>query len=201
MIGTWGNASTWNSMASGLGADGAEAILAANGTVASTVQGQVVTFDVTESLFAWMSGAPNYGWAVLPGGTDGWRFDSSEAGIIDLRPLLEVDYFLPGLGGDANLDGVVGLDDLALVDRGFAKNLTGWGNGDFNGDGVINQADYLLIDTALARQEGGLSESLVAAREAQFGAEYVAALTAAVPEPGVLSVAGLAMVGLGRRRR
>lgn len=201
MLRFWGDGATWNSLGSGVSTDGYEAILAANGTMTSTAQGAVVTFDVTESVFAWLSGAPNYGWAILPGGSDGWRFDSSEATTLTTRPTLSVTYLLANLTGDANLDGRIGPDDYALLDRGFAKHLTGWGNGDFNNDGVVNQADYLMIDATYAQQEGGLSPEFLAGREAQFGADYVTSLGTAVPEPGVLSVVAVVGMLAGRRRR
>lgn len=88
----WEENSTFNSMIAGITADGLEAILAANGTVSPTAQGSLMTFDVTESLAAWAQGAPNYGWVVLPGGTDGWRYDTSEAAALTNRPLLEVSF-------------------------------------------------------------------------------------------------------------
>jgi hypothetical protein len=112
----WGNGSTWNTLASGVAADGSEAILAANGTVSPTADGQVVTFDVTESLFAWLSGAPDYGWAVLPGGTDGWRFDSAEAATIGTRPMLEVTYFVVPEPASAVLS-IATVTSLILVRR------------------------------------------------------------------------------------
>jgi hypothetical protein len=200
MLRYWGDGATWNSLGAGVSPDGYEAILSANGTVASSSQGSAVSFDVTESVFAWMSGAPNYGWSILPGGNDGWLFNSSEAATLATRPTLSITYLLPYLTGDANQDGLVGPDDYALLDRGLAKHLSGWGNGDFNGDGAIDAADYLLIDTQYAQQQGGtLSPGLLADREARFGAGYVAALTAAVPEPATLSALGLALM-VGSRR-
>jgi uncharacterized membrane protein len=110
---------------------------------------------------------------------------------------------VPGLsvaGGDANADGRIDGDDYALVDRGYERELGGWGNGDFDGDGVVDAADYLLIDAAFGRQ-GSLSGSLLVEREARFGAGYVAELVAAVPEPGVLGVGGVVVLVAGGRRR
>lgn len=194
MVKSWGETDTWSSMGGSIGADGTEAILAANGTVTPTARGATVSFDVTESVYAWLQGAPTNGWVLLPNGNDGWRFVSSEASDVSLRPQLSVQYFVPAIGGDANLDEQINPDDYALIDRGFGKHLTGWSNGDFNQDGTINQADYLLIDTSYGLQEGGLSQEFLAMREAEFGEAYVAELTAAVPEP---SVAAMALVAVG----
>jgi autotransporter-associated beta strand protein len=104
--------------------------------------------------------------------------------------------------GDANLDGVVDADDYALLDRGVAQGLAGWVNGDFDYSGGIDVGDYMLIDTSYGKITGQLSPALLAEREAQFGPAYVAALTAAVPEPASLGViAAAAVVGGMRRRR
>lgn len=105
------------------------------------------------------------------------------------------------LYGDANLDGKLNADDYALLDRGFARHLTGWLNGDFNYDGVVDQCDYLLIDRAYALTEGGsLAPGFLDEREAEFGLDYVNELTLSVPEPaGVLPALALAV--LSRRRR
>jgi autotransporter-associated beta strand protein len=104
--------------------------------------------------------------------------------------------------GDANLDGTVNADDYSLVDRGLAMGRTGWMNGDFDYSGTVNSGDYLLMDRAFSFQSGGLSPSFLSMREAQFGADYVAALAASVPEPSAM--AGIFTAGVaaaGRRRR
>jgi hypothetical protein len=91
MLSSWNDQSTWDSLSGGISTDGTEAVLAADGIVNPTAQGTDVSFDVTESLYAWMAGAPNQGWAVLPGGNDGWLWNTSEADLLD-RPELSVTY-------------------------------------------------------------------------------------------------------------
>jgi hypothetical protein len=59
------------------------------------------------------------------------------------------------LAGDANLNGRIDSDDFALIDRGFSKHLTGWGNGDFNDDGVVDGADYQMINGSFAQAAHG----------------------------------------------
>jgi hypothetical protein len=83
---------TWNTKVNGISADGLEAILGANDGVAPSVRDGYVTFDVTESLAAWAVGAPNEGWALLPGGNNGWQWDTSEALDLLDRPMLNVTY-------------------------------------------------------------------------------------------------------------
>ncbi|HZZ42600.1 MAG TPA: autotransporter-associated beta strand repeat-containing protein, partial [Tepidisphaeraceae bacterium] len=103
------------------------------------------------------------------------------------------------LYGDANMDGVVNSDDYALLDRGMAKHLTGWSNGDFNYDGVIDAGDYLLMDESYVYTHGAPSPEMLSDRESRFGAGYVSALMASVPEPTLLSIA-VVMAGVRRRR-
>ena len=92
MLGAWSDTSTWSSLAGGVTADGTEAILAPNATFVPAVNGGALSMDVTESLYAWRSGAPNRGWALLPGGSDGWRFESAESALVADRPALTVTY-------------------------------------------------------------------------------------------------------------
>jgi hypothetical protein len=66
----------------------------------------------------------------------------------------------PGIIGDANLDGVVNVDDYLAIDRGYLLHLTGWANGDFSGDGVVNAADFALIDQAYGIQHPHAASAL-----------------------------------------
>jgi hypothetical protein len=101
--------------------------------------------------------------------------------------------------GDANLDGKVDADDYALIDRGFAQHGSTWAEGDFNYDGQVTAADYLLIDRVWMEQTGGFSPGFLSEREAEFGAGYVSELVASVPEPSVVGVAVIMMVGDRKR--
>jgi hypothetical protein len=120
--------------------------------------------------------------AVTAGGVSGIRFAIG----------------VPVLNGDANLNGRIDPDDYAALDRGRARNLTGFPNGDFNRDGTIDPADYLLIDQSLAAQSG-FSPDLLAARTAQFGPAYAAQLLPTIPEPA--SLVPLLTLPLATRRR
>jgi autotransporter-associated beta strand protein len=104
LLSPWNDSSTWNSLGEGITANGSEAILAPNAAFVPSVNGGTLTFDVTESLFAWGSGAPNYGWAFLPGGTDGWRFDSAETTVAENRPTLTVTYTVRAATSDIVID-------------------------------------------------------------------------------------------------
>jgi hypothetical protein len=116
--------STWNNEGNGISDDAVEAILAANDTITPTVRGEFLVFDVTESLAAWAAGAPNHGWALLPGGTNGWRWDTSDAAIAANRPMLNVDFrVVPEPGSAVALFGLAGM--LGLGRRGPAVAARG----------------------------------------------------------------------------
>jgi uncharacterized protein (TIGR03790 family) len=67
--------------------------------------------------------------------------------------------------GDANLDGVVNVDDYGCVDSGFGTD-GGWEMGDFDQNGLINVDDYGILDAAFEQSSTGAN--------------------AAVPEPSIL---------------
>jgi hypothetical protein len=83
---------TWDSKGNGLSNNGNDLLLAADDSLIPSVNGAYVTFDVTEGVSAFAAGAPNYGWAILPGGTNGWKFDTREATDVNLRPMLSIEY-------------------------------------------------------------------------------------------------------------
>ncbi len=96
MIATWSEASTWNSLTTGISANGTEARTTSDATVTATATG-VISFDVTNSVSAWLSGEDNQGWAILPVGSDGWDFTSSEGATVSQRPQLTVRALAPGV--------------------------------------------------------------------------------------------------------
>ena len=117
------------------------------------------------------------------------------APIASASVLIKLTYY-----GDANLDGTINADDYALLDRGFAQHASTWQEGDFNYDGIINSQDYLLIDQTLFSQAQGFSPGFLEERESRFGAQYVTALLASLPEPSSVLACGLTVLTLRRRR-
>jgi hypothetical protein len=99
-------------------------------------------------------------------------------------------------GGDANLDGKINILDYVRIDQGLASSLTGWSNGDFNYDGKVNILDYApIIDSNIGNQNGVFFTGSGIDGGGPSG-------VAAVPEPAIASIFGLAAaLGLVRRRR
>ena len=122
--------STWNSLVNGINL-GTEAVAAPEFTILPEALDVWMVFDVTQSVRSWKSGAAaNLGWALMPNGTDAWRFASASAVVGD-RPLLQVTYTLPRCGpvdvvapgGSIGYDGTLTVDDLvAYLAYFFAAN-------------------------------------------------------------------------------
>jgi hypothetical protein len=92
----WTEQSTWNSLAGGISADGIEAVASPVTVVGAQHAGdllpiQAIDLDVTSSVRAWLAGAPNHGWALLPFATSN-NVDllSSEDGGFIGRPQLTI---------------------------------------------------------------------------------------------------------------
>jgi len=68
--------------------------------------------------------------------------DTTFAGVsvAENSVLLKYTYY-----GDANLDGVVNKQDVALLAVGYNFDGTGWDSGDFNYSGSVNKADISLL--------------------------------------------------------
>jgi hypothetical protein len=102
--------------------------------------------NVTATVQAWATGAPNFGFAILPeiisGNDDGIEIRSSENGNMILRPRLEVTYVVVPTGGpDLDGNGVVDGSDLAIL----LGSWEGSGSADLDGNGVVDGGDLAQI--------------------------------------------------------
>jgi hypothetical protein len=70
--------------------------------------------------------------------------------------------------GDANLDGIINIDDYVQIDSGYLAQPENpsYRDGDFNFDDVINIDDYVLIDTAYLVQAQAAATAPSPARSA-----------------------------------
>jgi hypothetical protein len=96
MLVSWSEASTYNSLTSGVGSAGGE-IGAALLSFDSGVSGwnSLSSAGLTATVQAWADGEANQGWAFVSNNADLWTFASSENGSVALRPYLTVTYSLP----------------------------------------------------------------------------------------------------------
>ncbi len=92
MLKSWGNTSTWKSLANGIQANNTDARKASDFTTGAVAVGSR-SFDVTSAVAAWSAGAANFGWAILPRGNNNWAFNSREAATA--RPTLTVSFTPP----------------------------------------------------------------------------------------------------------
>jgi len=138
MLTPWPNGATWASMSGGISTDGTEAATADDFRHLPNTLNTLCVFDVTPTVQAWCNDpSSNHGWAVIPGGTDGWRWPSSEAAALNDRPVLEITF--ERCAADFNADLFVSGDDFdAFVDAFVLGALTA----DFNGDGFVTGEDF-----------------------------------------------------------
>lgn len=148
MVGAWSEASTWTSLGAGVQADGVEAQTAFVASITPSSTG-VTSIDVLPSLVAWQGGLPDLGWAILPTGSDGWDFTSSE-GTQASRPQLSVRILAPGVQRATFKNGVNGYSGTLDTQLAQSEPTTSFGNAasfsvdsdDPNGSGSDN---HILI--------------------------------------------------------
>lgn len=102
MLVPWADTVTWNQISDPLDLLGAAAdgkIAAIESDVLFAAPAVTTVIDLPPSTIqAWLDGtAKNYGWVMIPTGTDGVDFDSSEAPNLAVRPILKVVWGTPGL--------------------------------------------------------------------------------------------------------
>jgi hypothetical protein len=94
MLVPFDRAATWNSLVSGVSADGLEASRHKDsftfGKIAAN--SSEIAFEVTDTVQAWVNGEANHGWAFLNTGGNGWDFYASDFDKVSQRPKLVVEF-------------------------------------------------------------------------------------------------------------
>jgi len=106
-------------------------------------------------------------------------------------------------GADATMDGVVDGQDVAIIGTHFQKPGSGqWCFGDFDYSGTCDGSDVAVLGTTFGKTSPILSPAQMTA---EFGAAFTSTFEAGqagvVPEPAGLTLIGLGMLALRRRRR
>jgi hypothetical protein len=96
MLVPFDRAATWNSVISGVSADGLEASRHKDSFTFGKISANSseIVFDVTDTVQAWVNGEANHGWVFLNTGGNGWDFYTSEFDNIAQRPKLVVEFTL-----------------------------------------------------------------------------------------------------------
>lgn len=124
MLVPWEESSTWNSMTNGVNETNGVETGSTDGLIDGSQLNAFDNIDVTAAVQAWANGDPNYGWAFLPTGSNGWDFASSENATVANRPNLSVDFtMIPGPCGIEDDPDAVTLEEkqpltLSVVSRG-----------------------------------------------------------------------------------
>ncbi|MBL8452003.1 MAG: cadherin repeat domain-containing protein, partial [Zoogloea sp.] len=114
MFGAWSEASTWNSLGSGVQMNGAEAASSPLTTFSAGVSGWNTINGLASSVQVWADNGANQGWLMASAspGVDNWTFASSEYATVSLRPYLIISYTAPvaptitsnGAGANASIN-------------------------------------------------------------------------------------------------
>ncbi len=97
MLVSWPRQATWTTLIGGVTADGLEASRHREGFTFGKIaaNSSTIPFDVTDSVQAWVNGAPNYGWVFINTGGNGWDFYTHEFDDVKQRPKLIVEFTPP----------------------------------------------------------------------------------------------------------
>jgi len=189
MLAEWeDDTATWNAFVGGIQADDVEAVSVADDV--QTANTGITTWDITETIKAWQEDPDsNYGWVMLPLGTNGVDYLSAEALALDtgdLNVAPYIDFVLSTMDpcplgelGDINCDGTIDFNDFLTLSGNFGQTVDPGTMGDLDGDGEVQFNDFLTLS-------------------GNFG---TSAAAASVPEPSGLGLALFAVVGLLLRRR
>ncbi len=146
MLTPWDDSVTWAGMGAGIQANGVEAAVTPDAWTSSYTSSGWTDIDVTASLSAWMADpSSNHGWAMLPTGTNGVDFYSTN-NVSYWVPRISVDYLLSD--SDLHADSPDSTATILDVNSGEA---TAFGTFETAGDRdvfqfVVTQTTIVTID-------------------------------------------------------
>jgi len=97
---------------------------------------------------------------IRTGGTDLWHDVTGDDTVTGADATQLITGIMGTYFGDANLDYVVDVLDLAVVANNFGLSEQGWSDGDFNGDAVVDVLDLARLANNFGSGDGG-GEALV----------------------------------------
>lgn len=94
MLVPWKASATWNSLVGGVTADGLEAAKKVESLTFGKISASssAISFEVTDTVQAWVNGEANHGWVFLNTGGNGWDFYTSEFDDSKQRPKLVIEF-------------------------------------------------------------------------------------------------------------
>ncbi len=142
MLRDWMETETWNTLVGGVQADDIEAVSTADANTGSIAIGTLVV-DVTPSLLAWANDPSiNFGWAILPTGTDSVVFGSSEFSAApkltvvfttasgNVPPTVDLANQVTTLAENIDTSTRIKVADIVVTDDGIGTNTLGLGGTD-----------------------------------------------------------------------
>ncbi|HEV8378668.1 MAG TPA: alkaline phosphatase family protein, partial [Tepidisphaeraceae bacterium] len=142
LLTSWSETSTWNSLSGGISMNDIEAAAEEDFFSIPWHVNHTAYFDVTDSVQAWANGAANNGWVLNATGGDDFRFYSTDtANAVNLRPGLEITYFL--------------ISQWKSSGGSSWGNIANWNGGVPNGVGtVVNFANSITSPNATITLDG-----------------------------------------------
>lgn len=97
MLVPWKASVSWNALVGGVTADGLEAAKKVESLTFGKISASssAISFEVTDTVQAWVNGEANHGWVFLNTGGNGWDFYCSEFDDQKQRPKLVVEFSPP----------------------------------------------------------------------------------------------------------
>lgn len=169
-----------------------------------SIRGPNVGYLTTLYFTVWLNGTPAWDRPAM-------SFQAYRDGImVDNATIVchgtgETDWYVsPGtwtirrpmpayLPGDADRDGAVNVQDLAILAVHYGRSEMFWANGDFTGDGTVDVRDLAVLATKYGNNSFQYAATPPTVPEPLTGPH--------VPEPATLLLMGLGAAALLRRRR